>query len=175
MKQYLSVLHFIFCLNTIFAQQTQILTEIDSFGNNPGNLKFFVHSKTSSTKLPLVVVLHGCGENAKAVSELTGWNKLADINEFIVIYPQQKLVNNPNLCFNWFANRDNEKGKGECESIFEMITFALKKYPIDTSKIFITGLSAGAAMSVVMTATHPELFKCGAILQVVLIKLQSMQ
>ncbi|MBK6523322.1 MAG: PHB depolymerase family esterase [Sphingobacteriaceae bacterium] len=163
MKQYLSVLHFIFCLNTIFAQQTQILTEIDSFGNNPGNLKFFVHSKTSSTKLPLVVVLHGCGENAKAVSELTGWNKLADINEFIVIYPQQKLVNNPNLCFNWFANRDNEKGKGECESIFEMITFALKKYPIDTSKIFITGLSAGAAMSVVMTATHPELFKCGAI------------
>ncbi|MBK6523966.1 MAG: PHB depolymerase family esterase [Sphingobacteriaceae bacterium] len=147
----------------MFGQQTKTLTEVVNFGNNPGNLKLFVHSRTSSTKLPLVVVLHGCGESAKAVSELTGWNKLADINEFMVIYPQQKLVNNPNLCFNWFADRDNEKGKGECESIFEMITFALKNYPIDTGKIFITGLSAGAAMSVVMAATHPDVFKCSAI------------
>ena len=119
------------------------------------------HSDTN--KIPLVVVLHGCGENAKSVSELTGWNKLSDLNSFIVLYPQQKFINNPNLCFNWFLKRDIEKGQGECESIFQMISFVRKHFPIDSNKIFITGLSAGAAMSVVLAATHPELFKGAAI------------
>ncbi len=163
MKYFWSISFFIFIFTSAQCQQTKFLTEVDSFGNNPGNLKMFVHSPSSTNKLPLVIVLHGCGESAKAVAELTGWNKLADLNWFIVVYPQQKILNNPNLCFNWFSERDNEKGKGECESIFEMIVFAKKNYGIDSNKIFITGLSAGAAMSVVMAATHPGLIKCGAI------------
>lgn len=166
MKHPLQILLFlIISLTNIYSQQTKALTEIDNFGNNPGNLKMFVHTTLpkDTNKLPLVVVLHGCGENAKAVSELTGWNKLADINNFVVLYPQQKLINNPNLCFNWFNDYDIEKGQGECESIFQMISFVRQHYSIDSNRIFITGLSAGAAMSVVMTATHPELFKYGAI------------
>lgn len=156
---------FISYINNIYSQQTNTLTEIVDFGGNPGNLKMFVHFNLpkATNKIPLVVVLHGCGENAKSVSELTGWNKLADNNNFVVLYPQQKLLNNPNLCFNWYNNKDIEKGQGESESIFQMISFAKKHYAIDSNRIYITGLSAGAAMSIVMTATHPELFKYGAI------------
>lgn len=151
-----------FCLR---GQQLDPLTKIENFGNNPGNLKMFIHtsSKKDTSKLPLVIVLHGCGQKAQDVAELTGWNKLADLNNFIVFYPQQKLLNNPNLCFNWFYNHDIEKNQGEGESIFQMISYARKYYPIDSNRIYITGLSAGAAMSVVLTATHPELFKVGAI------------
>lgn len=158
-------LFFMISFNSLYSQQKNPLTEVNDFGSNPGNLKMFIHSisKKDSTKSPLVVVLHGCGENAKNVSDLTGWNKLADINDFVVLYPQQKILNNPNLCFNWFVDHDIEKGQGECESIFQMISYAIQHYPIDSNQIYITGLSAGAAMSVVMMATHPELFKCGAI------------
>lgn len=149
----------------VYGQQMETLTQIENFGYNPGNLKMFFHplSKKDTNKLPLVVVLHGCGQTAKDVSELTGWNKLADLNNFMVLYPQQKLVNNPNLCFNWFNNHDIEKGQGECESIFQMIAFFKKYFAIDSNSIYVTGLSAGAAMSVVLTATHPETFRFGAI------------
>ncbi len=159
-----TLLLLIICFNNIYGQQTT-LAEIDNFGINPGNLKMFIYNNLpeDTNKKPLVVVLHGCSENAKSVSELTGWNKLADINSFVVIYPQQRLLNNPDLCFNWFYKHDIEKGRGECESIYQMISFVRQHYAIDSNKIFITGLSAGAAMSVVMTATHPELFKYGAI------------
>jgi poly(hydroxyalkanoate) depolymerase family esterase len=159
------LLLFAIFINNIFCQETKTLTEIKNFGSNPGNLKMFIHnvSPEDTCKLPLVVVLHGCGQHAKGAAELTGWNKLADINNFVVLYPQQKLVNNPNLCFNWFSNQDIEKGQGESESIFQMISFVRQHYSIDSNRIYITGLSAGAAMSVVMTATHPELFKSGAI------------
>ncbi len=166
MKQ-ISLLLFIFLISSkiIYCQQTKALTETADFGSNPGNLKMFVHinSRKDTNKIPLVIVLHGCGQNAKDAAELTGWNKLADINDFVVLYPQQKLLNNPNLCFNWFNDRDIEKNQGECESIFQMISFAKKYYAVDSNKIYITGLSAGAAMSVVMATVHPELFKYGAI------------
>lgn len=144
----------------------QPLIAIDSFGYNPGNLKMFIHcneQKQDTNLKPLVIVLHGCTQSASDVSKLTGWNKLADLNNFIVLYPQQKFVNNPNLCFNWFNNADINKGQGEAESIHQMIFFMRTHYLIDSNKIFITGLSAGAAMSVVMMAVHPQSFKCGAI------------
>ena len=162
MKFYFILLFIPFLL---FSQQNDSLQEISEFGLNPGNLKFYIHPNQALNEksVPLVIVLHGCTQNAKAAAELSGWNKLADINNFIVIYPQQKFINNTNLCFNWFLNHDINKDKGECESIFEMINYTKSKFNIDTSKIFITGFSAGAAMSLVMTAVHPETFNSAAI------------
>jgi len=150
---------------TIICQDIKELTEIKNFGNNPGNLKMFVHSfpATDTLKKPLVVVLHGCAQNTEDVAVLTGWNKIADINSFTVLYPQQKMTNNPNRCFNWFMKHDIEKGKGECESIYQMISFAIENYNIDSNRIFVTGLSAGAAMSMVMISVHPALFNYAAV------------
>ncbi len=152
------------CICSI-GQSQEAIKEISNFGLNPGNLRMYIHenqTKTDKVK-PLLIVLHGCSQTANDVAELTGWNKIADSNNFIVLYPQQKFLNNPQLCFNWFESEDQEKNKGENESIFEMITFIKQNYPIDTTQIFITGLSAGAAMSVVMCSVHPEIFKSAAI------------
>ncbi len=142
------------------------LVEIKSFGNNPGNLRMFLYENNSEKqhKKPLVIVLHGCTQTAYDVATLTGWNKLAAQHHFYIIYPQQKFVNNPNLCFNWFLNNDIEKGKGENESIKQMIDYMIMNYEIDTTQIFITGLSAGAFMSVALIATHPYIFNSAAIL-----------
>jgi len=164
MKKVLPLVY-IFLLNFAFGQKKDDLTEISSFGKNPGNLKMFIHCNDSKglKNKPLVVVLHGCSENAQSIAELSGWNKLADLNDFVVLYPQQKASNNVDLCFNWFKEDDINKNHGECESIFEMITYSVKHYSIDTASIYITGLSAGGAMSVVMMVTYPDLFRSGAI------------
>ena len=148
-----------------FGQDGGTLTEVENFGKNPGNLRMYTHYKTvnDTGKVPLVIVLHGCGQDARAVADLTGWNKLADLNNFVVVYPEQKMINNASKCFNWFHEKDIERDKGECESIYQMIRWAEKKYAIDTNQVFVTGLSAGAAMTAVMAATHPETFKQGAI------------
>jgi len=152
--------------DTLTAQANDSLRHVHHFGQNPGNLAMYVYGNATrnvSGLKPLVVVLHGCGQTAADVAKLTGWNKLAAINDFMVLYPQQRAWNNISTCFNWFRKKDIEKGKGECESIYQAIRYMIHSYPIDSSRIFITGLSAGAAMSVVMMATHPEQFKCGAI------------
>ena len=162
----LPILLFFICIpSAAYCQNNNALTEVAHFGNNPGNLKMFIHAASlpDTNKLPLVIVLHGCSQTAGAAAELTGWNKLADINHFVVIYPQQKIWNNPDLCFNWFNKQEIEKDKGESASIYEMILFAIEHYPVDSTRVFISGFSAGGTMCVVMMATHPELFKSGAV------------
>jgi len=148
------------------AKAVQGLTEISDFGPNPGNLKMFIYKSLTALNTepaPLVVVLHGCGQTADDISRMTGWNKLAEKNNFIVLYPQQKMANNLSLCFGWYNEHDINKGQGQCESIYQMIVYASQQFNVDKEKIFITGVSAGAAMSVVMAATHPELFNAAAI------------
>lgn len=142
------------------------LTEVKNFGNNPGNLKMFLHSGNGIDKArphPLVIVLHGCTQRAKKISFETGWNKLANYCGFYVVYAQQKPANNPFRCFNWYSKSDNVKDSGEVASIKSMIDFMMKNYSIDSSNIFIYGVSAGAAMTAAMLACYPQLFNAGCI------------
>jgi poly(hydroxyalkanoate) depolymerase family esterase len=148
--------------NTCFGEEK--MEETIFFGENPGNLRMFHFFPDSNftKKRKLVVVLHGCSQKAEDIANLTGWNKLAKSNDFIVLYPQQKFVNNPNLCFNWFSKEDTDKGKGEIHSIQEMIKHGIKNWNIDTKNIYTVGFSAGAAMSVALLAAYPEVFSGGA-------------
>jgi feruloyl esterase len=144
------------------------LTEIKDHGSNPGNLNMYMHipvtAGDSIKRKPLVVVLHGCSQNAGIVARQSGWNKLADHFGFYVLYPSQKMLNNMGGCFNWYKKSDITKDEGEVLSLKQMIDVAIEKYPVDSGKIFVYGLSAGAAMGVALLSDYPYLFNAGAIL-----------
>lgn len=155
---------FLFLISTLVVTSQPLSEEIMDFGTNPGNLSLFYYvPKTIKQNAPMVVVLHGCSQGATAAAELTGWNKLADEYGFYVMYPQQHFPNNPSHCFNWFKKNEIERGNGECESIKQMVDYMHKKFKTDSSRTFVTGMSAGGAMSVVMIATQPGMFKAAAI------------
>jgi feruloyl esterase len=135
----------------------QDMPEIENFGKNPGNLRLFVHvpKELPEGNVPLVVVLHGCNQDAHGMMRLSGWNKLADENGFIIAYPEQKGTNNMNRCFNWFYGKDTELDKGEVASIHQVVEYMKKNYPVDGKHVCITGVSAGAAMAVTAAALYP--------------------
>jgi poly(hydroxyalkanoate) depolymerase family esterase len=113
---------------------------------------------------PLVVVLHGCTQDAAENAAGAGWLQLADRLGFAVLAPEQTGSNNPNRCFNWFLPSDIRRERGECASIAEMIGAMTDLHDLDETRVFITGLSAGGAMTAAMLATYPELFAGGAII-----------
>lgn len=113
---------------------------------------------------PLVVVLHGCGQTAAAFASDAGWLTLADRLGFAVLAPQQTSANNPNRCFNWFSPGDVRRGEGEAASIAAMIAFLVRSESLDPNRVFVTGLSAGGAMTMVMLASYPDLFAAGAVI-----------
>lgn len=166
MKQILLNLLLTLIVQTTLAQ-TVLFTETD-FGANPGNLgmDYYLPNHPTDTleRKPLLVALHGCSQSTKSMSQTTGWNKLADENNFIILYPSQKRVNNINRCFNWFELDDISKESGELQSIISMIDYLIQKDLVDSNQIYVYGLSAGAAMGVALMAVHPEKFQSGAIL-----------
>jgi poly(hydroxyalkanoate) depolymerase family esterase len=132
---------------------------------NPGNLRGRCYVPEGLTgPAPLVVVLHGCTQDAAVYDHGSGWSTLADRHGFILLFPEQKRENNPLLCFNWFQGGDTQRGQGEAASIRAMIEQMAATHPVDPARTFVTGLSAGGAMTSVMLATYPELFAAGAIL-----------
>ncbi len=141
------------------------LKETAEFGANPGALRMFSFVPDNLAKpSPLVVVLHGCTQTADGYDAGAGWSTLADRYGFALLMPQQQPANNANTCFNWFLPEDTARGHGEPASIRHMIEHMAHGAGIDRRRIFITGLSAGGAMTSVMLATYPEIFAGGAII-----------
>jgi len=140
------------------------LRAILDFGSNPGNLRMFVYRPSTLADNPaLVVVLHGCTQTAAGYDLGAGWSTLADRYGFALLLPEQQRSNNPNGCFNWFQPEHSHRDQGEPLSIRQMIEKSIVDHGIDRRRVFITGLSAGGAMTSNMLACYPEVFAGGAI------------
>ena len=139
------------------------LQDLTGFGPNPGELDCRIYVPDSKPS-GLVVVLHGCTQNASVYDQGSGWTKLAERHGFAVLFPQQRRANNANLCFNWYVPGDARRDRGEAQSISQMVRHMASRFGLDRSRTFVTGLSAGGAMTAVMLACYPELFAGGAII-----------
>ncbi|ALK10312.1 alpha/beta hydrolase family esterase [Blastochloris viridis] len=142
------------------------LVAIRDFGTNPGRLRMYLHLPGRlSPQAGLVVVLHGCIQTAAGYDRGAGWATLADRYGFALLLPEQTRFNNPRLCFNWFRPGDTGRDRGEAASIRQAVARVLIDYPaLDRRRVFVTGLSAGGAMTNVMLAIYPEVFAAGAII-----------
>ena len=139
------------------------LTEA-SFAPNPGHLRMWQYRPANLPPgAPLVVVLHGCTQTAASYDAGSGWSALADRHGFALLFPEQVHANNAQNCFNWFEPGDAARGKGEAASVAAMVTQMLGTGGLDRSRVFVTGLSAGGAMTAVMLSCYPEMFAAGAV------------
>ena len=140
------------------------LKPVAGFGSNPGRLRMLAYAPADlQPGAPLVVVLHGCSQTAAGYAEGAGWVALAEREGFVVLAPEQTSGNNPNLCFNWFEPDHVARDRGEAASIRQMVARAVADHGCDPSRVFVTGLSAGGAMTAAMLAAYPEVFAAGAV------------
>ncbi|GAB3941954.1 PHB depolymerase family esterase [Micromonospora vulcania] len=145
--------------------QAATLTQVTGFGSNPGNLAMYAYRPDGlPANAPAVVLLHGCTQNASGYFANSGWQKYADQWKFALIVPQQSSGNNANACFNWFETGDTARGQGEALSIKQMVDHAKANFGVNGSRVFVSGLSGGGAMSSVMLATYPDVFAAGSII-----------
>ncbi|RCH68963.1 esterase [Streptomyces sp. SDr-06] len=147
------------------APATVPLEAVTGFGGNPGNLAMYVYRPSSLPAHPAVIVaLHGCHQSAQLYADNSGLPQLADTSGALLVFAETTSANNASSCFNWFQPGDNQRGQGEAASIQEMALHAQSAYGADPARTFVTGLSAGGAMTAVMLADYPDLFSAGAVI-----------
>lgn len=140
------------------------LQQVTGFGSNPGALSMYSYRPDGlPAGAPLVVELHGCTQNASTYFTNSGWREMADRHGFALVLAQQSSSNNSSSCFNWFQSADTARGQGEALSIKQMTDFAVSQYGLDASRVYVTGLSAGGAMTAVMLATYPDTYAGGSV------------
>lgn len=120
--------------------------------------KLYIPSSYNGQPLPLIVMLHGCTQHPDDFAAGTGMNAIAEDNNCFVVYPAQSQTANNSRCWNWFNTADQRRDKGEPSIIADITRDIVREYKIDSSRIYVAGMSAGGAMAAVMAATYPDLY-----------------
>ena len=111
-----------------------------------------------SARLPLLVMLHGCTQDAQALAASSQMNRMAARERFVVLYPEQDRFANAQGCWNWYDTRSG-RAQGEASSIDAAIDHICRTQPVDPARIALVGLSAGAGMAALMASRHPNRYQ----------------
>ncbi|RZA29828.1 MAG: PHB depolymerase family esterase [Lysobacteraceae bacterium] len=134
-----------------------------SFSHPAGtrNYKLYIpasYDAGSESAYPLVLMLHGCTQSPDDFAAGTRMNALADQQGFLVAYPAQSPNANGSRCWNWFRPGDQGRAAGEPALLAGLTRELVERHAVDPQRVYVAGLSAGAAMAVILGATHPELY-----------------
>lgn len=123
------------------------------------NYKIYVPDTLSSRVKPaIVVMLHGCQQNAADFAKGSRIEKWADKEKFIALFPEQNVAYNSFKCWNWIMPANNARA-GEAQVIVEMLDAVIEKYDADKERVYAAGMSAGASMVNILGNCYPERFK----------------
>ena len=120
-----------------------------SSGQKREYLLYVPRSYDRSKPTPLVISMHGAAMWGAAQKETSQWNKVAESQGFIVVYPSGAKGAGPRV---WHMDRDVGHMK-DIRFISDLIDTLKAAYNIDPTRIYANGLSNGGGMAFVLSCT----------------------
>ncbi|SAK96192.1 PHB depolymerase family esterase [Caballeronia fortuita] len=117
----------------------------------------YMPPKADAEPMPLVVMLHGCKQNADEFAQGTRINLLADRYGFAVLYPEQSKHDHAHRCWRWYDD-SGSGGGGEAASVVSLVNAMIEQHDFDPERVYLAGMSAGAGLSALLAVRYPHMF-----------------
>ena len=140
----------------------QVIRDVFESEHGTRPYRLYLPSKATDREgagIPLLVVLHGCTQDAEDVARGTRMDEHGRERGMAVLYPEQTPDAHATRCWNWYEPDHQSAGGGEPALLAEMIQEVTEAWGLDPRRVYVAGISAGGAMAVVLAATHPELIR----------------
>lgn len=125
--------------------------------------KYLIHipsDYSNSEPAPLVLALHGGGGSARSFKQKTSFDRVAENENFIIVYPDG-TGRNKYFLHTWNTglnpNYANKQEINDVNFLTQLINYLKQAYTINDSEIYMTGHSNGAKMTYRFAAEHPEI------------------
>lgn len=129
-----------------------------------GSRRYLMFTPHRPRKRPgVVLAMHGCGQTAAAFERGSLLSEAAAERGFHVVFPEQPRDQNALRCWNWFLPGNQHRGMGEAALLMDLLDAAASEAGLDDPELFVTGLSAGGAMSTVIAAAYPDRFRAAGV------------
>lgn len=131
-----------------------------TFDSSQGSLayKLYIPASFTGHDPTLVVMLHGCGQSADDFANGTDMNRHAEEAGCLVMYPEQTTFGMVGGCWNWFDKAHQQRGQGDAALIAGATREVMEAHGVPPGRVFVAGLSAGAAMAVVLGSAYPDIY-----------------
>ncbi|MBY0551231.1 MAG: dienelactone hydrolase family protein [Candidatus Obscuribacterales bacterium] len=131
----------------------------DAHGVRRKYILHFPAKHLTSKPLPLVIVLHGGGQNASIARHITGMNRVADREGFAVLYPNGRgryrrvlLTWNGGDCCGYSTGRKID----DSGYVADIVDDAVSTGRFDPSRVYVAGFSNGAMLAYKFACEHSD-------------------
>ena len=143
----------------VFTETGQFIMREISTDQGTRRYKLYIPGSYDGSKpLPLVVMLHGCTQDPDDIARGTRLNESAEAKSVLVVYPEQPETANPRKCWNWYEPAHQKRGEGEPALIAAITRRVMEDYRVDSRRVYVAGVSAGAAMAIAVALSYSELY-----------------
>jgi poly(hydroxyalkanoate) depolymerase family esterase len=108
--------------------------------------------------------LHGCTQTAADFAAGTRFDEFAQRYGAYVVYPEQSVRENSQRCWNWFMPEHQRRARGEPAAILALVESLCRERPIDRERVYVAGLSAGAALAAILAEQAPDVFSAAGMM-----------
>jgi poly(hydroxyalkanoate) depolymerase family esterase len=136
-------------------------TVTDTFTNEAGSRRYDVYlpdGYDGAKPVPVIVMLHGCTQTAADIARGTRLNAAADARQVVIVYPEQPASAHPRTCWTWYDTVHQSRDRGEPSLIAGITRAVMSRYAVDSTRVYVAGVSAGGAMAAIVAAAYPELY-----------------